>query len=166
MTGELPGTRTNLGLLVAGALATFFVGLAVAYGVPLADPALSTVTQHSAAYSPSALRGKTVYDREGCAFCHTQDVRPVSNDLGLGTVTEADRLARDDPPPNGLARIGPDLSCAGDRFESADTIARHVADPRAARPRSTMPRFDYLSEGQLRDLGEYLRGLQCGGKSG
>src|SRR5687768_492802 len=78
-------------------LSVFIIGIAVAYVLPVLDPKLNTFSGDSVPYSQATLRGKEVYDSEGCWYCHTQQVRAVSNDLGLGKVTTAARIVRDRP---------------------------------------------------------------------
>lgn len=163
MNDESPGT--NLALLAAGTLATFFVAFLAVYALPLADPAISTPTEQTVEYTEEALRGKSVYDREGCWFCHTQQVRPVPSDVGLGPMTAADRYARDPRATIGLARIGPDLACVGDRLDDAEELSAHLADPRESRPRSVMPNYDYLDSEEMSALTSYLTALVCGGDS-
>lgn len=156
----------NLRLLAGGVLAVFIGAFGVAYAAPAADKALARETEYSVNYpeKTNVLAGKFVYDSEGCWYCHTQSVRPVPADLGLGKVTTPDRAVHDVPTVFGLARVGPDLACVGDRFKSADAIAEHLIQPRKARPTSIMPGYGYLSGRELDALVEYLKHLGCGGK--
>lgn len=163
MNGETSGT--NLALLAAGALATFFTAFLAVYALPLADSTISTPTEQTVEYTEEALSGKSVYDNEGCWFCHTQQVRPVPSDVGLGPATAADRYARDPRATIGLARIGPDLTCTGDRLGDADDLAAHLAAPRETRPRSVMPNYDHLDAEEMSALVSYLTALVCGGDS-
>ena len=57
-------------------------------------------------------RGRAVYLNHGCGYCHTQLVRPVLADVGLGPATEtfSDPL---DASTFGVQRIGPDLAPCG-----------------------------------------------------
>lgn len=153
----------DLRVLAAGASAVFLAALAVAYVAPISDRAIARSSDYSVEYREGTrvLAGKAIYDSEGCWYCHTQSVRPVPADLGLGKVTTSDRVARDVPTVLGLSRIGPDLACAGDRFDNAQQIAEHLKDPRKTRSGSLMPRYGFLSDGELGALGEYLMALQC-----
>lgn len=154
---------TNPRVMIAGVLAAFFVGFIVTFALPMTDPALSRVTEYTVPYSKEILRGKTTYDMEGCVFCHTQQVRPVKADVGLGLASEADRYAHDERSVIGMARIGPDLACVGDRFEGAAALSAYLQNPRLSRPYSTMPSLRYLSAEELDDLSAYLAGLTCSG---
>jgi cytochrome c oxidase cbb3-type subunit I/II len=101
--------------------------------------------------------GRDIYLREGCAFCHTQSVRPIVTDLGLGPVSVAGDYAHEEPVMLGVARMGPDLMHVGSR--GLYTVEQ-LKDPRAARPWSTMPSYDYLSAADLAALVAYVNGLK------
>ena len=61
--------------------------------------------------SESARRGRVVYSREGCAYCHTQQVRYLHADMSrFGAPTLAWEGHLDYPHLWGTRRIGPDLS--------------------------------------------------------
>ena len=150
-------------LVLAGALAAFLVGFIVTFALPMTDPALSQVTEHSVPYTADTLKGKAVYDREGCVFCHTQQIRPVRADVGLGVASEPDRFSNDERSVIGMTRIGPDLACIGDRFNDTGALTSYLQNPQGDRPYSTMPSLRYLSEQELEDLSAYLVGLSCAG---
>jgi len=65
-----------------------------------------------------AQEGKEIYSTLGCSFCHTQMVRPVVADVGLGAVT-----LQDTNQVLGLRRFGPDLSDVGSRMTSTQIEA-------------------------------------------
>lgn len=144
-------------------LSVFLIGVAVAYALPILDKNVTGFSASSAPYSEKTLDGKGVYDSEGCWYCHTQQVRAVSSDLGLGIVTAADRVVRDRPNELGIQRIGPDLACYGDRETDVEKVVAHLQDPRATSRLSNMPSYSYLSETQLENLSLYLVGLACEG---
>lgn len=154
----------NLRIVAAGATAVLFAALAVGYAAPMIDGALARETDYSVAYPEGtrALDGKFVYDEEGCWYCHTQAVRPVPADLGLGTITTPDRVVHDVPSVLGLSRIGPDLACVGDRIDSASDLGQHLRNPREVRSNSVMPRYSFLSDSRIDALVEYLTLLKCG----
>jgi cbb3-type cytochrome oxidase cytochrome c subunit len=155
--------RIDLGILSlsAGAFAAFVAMMAVGYGAPLADGALGRTSDYTVSYSDEARRGKAIYDSEGCWYCHTQNVRAVPGDVGLGRVTTPDRVARDKPSVIGMSRIGPDLACVGDRITEETPIADLVRNARAENPDSIMPSYRYLTDAQLADLVAYLSALRC-----
>lgn len=156
----------NSRIAVAGVAIVFIAALAVGYAAPIADAAIARQTDYTLTYSSQtpAPAGRSIYVTEGCWYCHTQSVRAVPADLELGTVTTADRVARDSPTVFGLSRIGPDLACVGGRFTEADQIIDHLTNPRRLRTASVMPKYDYLSDRQLAALATYLLQLTCEAK--
>jgi cbb3-type cytochrome c oxidase subunit II len=102
-----------------------------------------------------------VFIAEGCVACHTQSVRPIVTDVGLGAVSQPGDYARETPVQVGWVRLGPDLMHAGSRdlTSGASFVTDHLADPRRLRPWSIMPSYDYLSDRDLNALGAYIAGL-------
>jgi cytochrome c oxidase cbb3-type subunit I/II len=89
-------------------------------------------------------RGRAVYVREGCWYCHSQYVRPVAGEeFRWGPVSEAGEYAYDQPHLLGTRRIGPDLTRVGLKY-SDDWHYAHTWDPRLTVPESIMPRFTWL----------------------
>lgn len=111
-------------------------------------------------------RGRQVYLAEGCQHCHSQYVRPVAQDaLWWGPRRELDR--REHPPTPGNRRIGPDLANVGVR-RAALWQERHLRDPRALSPASSMPSYAHLfATGERRgsDLVAYLGSLGAGAEA-
>src|SRR3990172_2228128 len=97
-----------------------------------------------------ALRiGRKVYTGEGCWHCHSQFVRPVSNESRRWgpvsqTVEYQNELQR--PVMFGTRRVGPDLSREGGR-RGNDWHAVHFFDPLSVSPDSPMPRYNWLFDG-------------------
>jgi hypothetical protein len=95
----------------------------------------------------AALRlGRQVYVGEGCWHCHSQFVRPVSNDSKrFGAVSETweyqNELQR--PVMFGTRRVGPDLSREGGR-RGSDWHAVHFFKPKMISPDSPMPEYPWL----------------------
>lgn len=110
-----------------------------------------------------AVAGREIYLREGCWYCHTQLVRPVLADVGLGPATETytDSLKN---ASFGIRRLGPDLSRVGGRPAYGDeegtvTAARmrdFLAHPAEAAPGALHPSYAYLSDRDLDSLTAYL----------
>jgi cytochrome c oxidase cbb3-type subunit I/II len=97
-------------------------------------------------YTALEQRGRGVYIREGCWYCHSQYVRPVAGeDFRWGPVSEAGEYAHDQPHLLGTRRIGPDLTRVGLKY-SDDWHYAHTWDPRITVPESIMPRFKWLFE--------------------
>ena len=101
-------------------------------------------------YTALEQRGRAVYIREGCWYCHSQYVRPVAGETRRwGPITQAGEYAYDQPHLFSTRRIGPDLSRVGLKFSDAWHLA-HFWDPRMLSPDSIMPRFTALFDGPHR----------------
>ena len=95
-------------------------------------------------YTNAEARGRRVYIREGCWYCHSQYVRPVTKeDLRWGPVSEAGEYAYDLPHLLSTRRIGPDLTRVGLKYADDWHYAHHW-DPRLVAPDSIMPSFKWL----------------------
>ena len=65
-------------------------------------------------YTPLERRGRQVYIREGCWYCHSQYVRPVTGETRRwGPVSQTGEYAYDLPHLFSTRRIGPDLTRVG-----------------------------------------------------
>ncbi|MCA9148651.1 MAG: cbb3-type cytochrome c oxidase subunit II [Planctomycetales bacterium] len=97
-----------------------------------------------------ALRlGRQIYVGEGCWHCHSQFVRPVSNESRrYGPVSETweyqNELQR--PVMFGTRRVGPDLSREGGRHGN-DWHAVHFFRPKTVVSDSPMPEYPWLFDG-------------------
>lgn len=98
-------------------------------------------------YTSLQLHGRRVYTREGCWYCHSQYVRPVTGETRRwGPITQAGEYAYDLPHLFSTRRIGPDLSRVGLKYSDAWHLA-HFWNARWLSPDSIMPRFTSLFEG-------------------
>jgi cytochrome c oxidase cbb3-type subunit I/II len=89
-------------------------------------------------YTPLQQRGRGVYLREGCWYCHSQYVRPVTGETRRwGPVSEAGEYTFDVPHLFGTRRIGPDLTRVGLKYGDEWHYA-HFWDPRTLTPDSIM----------------------------
>ncbi|MBI4602730.1 MAG: cbb3-type cytochrome c oxidase subunit II [Planctomycetes bacterium] len=97
----------------------------------------------------AALReGRDVYIAEGCWHCHSQYVRPVSNeDARWGRISAPAEYHNELQLPQlfGTRRVGPDLTRQA-RVHSNDWHAAHFYNPRSVSPTSVMPPFPWLFE--------------------
>ena len=108
---------------------------------------LKWVEHRASDYTPLEQRGRAVYTREGCWYCHSQYVRPVTGETRRwGPITQAGEYAFDMPHMFSTRRIGPDLSRVGLKYSDAWHLA-HFWDPRMLSPDSIMPRFTALFDG-------------------
>lgn len=94
-----------------------------------------------------ALRlGRQLYIGEGCWHCHSQFVRPVSNESkrwGQVAKTEEYQNELQRPVMFGTRRIGPDLSREGGR-RSNDWHVVHFYRPKTTSPDSPMPAYPWF----------------------
>lgn len=97
-----------------------------------------------------ALRlGREIYVGEGCWHCHSQFVRPVSNESerwGPVSRTEEYQNELQRPVMFGTRRVGPDLSREGGR-RSNDWQAVHLFQPTMLSEGSPMPNYPWLFDG-------------------
>ncbi|MDX2036796.1 MAG: cbb3-type cytochrome c oxidase subunit II [Isosphaeraceae bacterium] len=97
-----------------------------------------------------ALRiGRKVYVGEGCWHCHSQFVRPVSNEeLRWGPVSKTEEYQNELQRPVlfGTRRVGPDLIREGGR-RSNDWHAVHFFQPTLVSDKSPMPEYPWLFDG-------------------
>lgn len=94
-----------------------------------------------------ALRlGRDTYIAEACWHCHSQFVRPVSNeDLRFGPVSSPEEYQNLMNLPHlfGTRRVGPDLIRLAGRY-SNDWHAAHLYNPRNVAPYSVMPSYPWF----------------------
>jgi cbb3-type cytochrome c oxidase subunit II len=135
------GLHTDHRAIVAAAAIVFFVLTLVMAVLPALReqplPAAAAATPRGS----EAERGRRVYMREGCGFCHTQFVRDLPMDRPFGRPSRAGDYALEDPPMLGTQRTGPDLTDVGSRQSSETWHLIHLYDPRAVVPQSVMPAY-------------------------
>ena len=139
--------------LVAG-VAFFFLALITQGILPFIEPSARTshvtavvrtdfgqlkwMVSEATDYTPIQQFGRAVYLREGCWYCHSQYVRPVTGETRRwGPVTEAGEYAYDVPHLFGTRRIGPDLMRVGLKYSDEWHLA-HFWNPRQLLPDSIM----------------------------
>jgi cytochrome c oxidase cbb3-type subunit I/II len=102
---------------------------------------LKWMVSDSTDYTPAQRLGRQVYLREGCWYCHSQFVRPVTGETRRwGPVSEAGEYAFDVPHLFGTRRIGPDLTRVGLKYSDEWHLA-HFWDPRQLSPDSVMSSY-------------------------
>ncbi len=100
-------------------------------------------------YSPLELAGRDVYVREGCYLCHSQQIRPLRDEVErYGHYSLAAESMYDHPFQWGSKRTGPDLARVGGKY-SDEWHRQHLADPRALVPESVMPPYAFLQSRAL-----------------
>jgi cytochrome c oxidase cbb3-type subunit 2 len=135
------GLHTDHRAIVAAAIIVFCVLTLVMAVLPgLREQALSAPAGATPREGESE-RGRRVYMREGCGFCHTQFVRDLPMDRPYGRPSLASDYVLEDPPMLGTQRTGPDLAAVGSRQPSETWHLIHLYDPRAVVPQSVMPAY-------------------------
>src|SRR5262245_43776133 len=113
---------------VVAALVFFFIGGLLTWVVPpLVDTSWSNPFEHDdpskgptgkvRPYTEQELKGRAIYVREGCWYCHTQQTRTLLSDTkrsgwkGVDSpISTPDEFVYDSPHMFGTKRTGPDLS--------------------------------------------------------
>jgi cbb3-type cytochrome oxidase cytochrome c subunit len=142
------------------ALVATVCGFAATVLLPAADPAVRAARAATAA--PQVSAGRWVYAREGCAACHTQQVRVVEGRFGMvrepqdiGQASTPAQYVGQNPALPGDLRLGPDLSHVASRIRSAEEFRQLLRSGRGG-----MPPYPYLSDRDLDALVAYLLTLR------
>jgi cytochrome c oxidase cbb3-type subunit 2 len=142
---------TRIFVLLMGALATVSFALTVLVILPstLLYESKKSAPADLKPYSETALRGREIYMKNGCVYCHTQQVRDpaITTDVekGLGgRPSYPGDYYYDKPHLLGTMRTGPDLFNIGTRLPDREWHLLHLYQPRALVPWSIMPSFPFL----------------------
>jgi cytochrome c oxidase cbb3-type subunit II len=135
-------------------------------GQVLEEQTRSMSPEHPLNLTASERRGREIYSYEGCAYCHTQQVRYVESDMTrFGAPTLAWETRFDYPHLWGTRRIGPDLARESGSHPE-DWQFTHLFAPRSVVADSVMPAYSAMFEGSpdrpkqdARDLVAYLESL-------
>jgi cbb3-type cytochrome c oxidase subunit I len=130
-----------------GFFAFSFLVLAILPGQELDDEIKEAAPVTMAALTPSEERGRVIYGREGCAYCHTQQIRYLAADVRrFGAPTETWETKYDYPQLWGTRRIGPDLAREFN-VHPRDWQLTHLYNPRLVVRDSVMPPYPWLFAG-------------------
>lgn len=116
-------------------------------------------------YTPLELAGQNIYIREGCYACHSQQIRPLRDEVArYGHYSLAAESMYDHPFQWGSKRTGPDLARVGGKY-SDDWHVAHMINPRDVVPESIMPTYGFLAKNgaKLHDLKNHLKALRAVG---
>lgn len=95
-------------------------------------------------YTPLELAGQNIYIRENCSSCHSQQIRPLRDEVErYGHYSLAAESMYDHPFLWGSKRTGPDLARVGGKFSDEWHVA-HMKNPRDVVPESIMPSYAFL----------------------
>ncbi len=163
---------------VIAALFLFFVGGTLTTAVaPLVDKSWTKPFENNdpakgptgklRPYTPQELKGRQIYTREGCWYCHTQQTRTLLADTkrsgwrGVDApISTPDEFVYDSPHLFGTKRTGPDLSRVGGKYDEQWHKA-HFRNPRDLVPGSIMPPFPWIAnnETEFQALVAYMQTL-------
>jgi len=119
-------------------------------GLPVMGQNDPSDTTYPRPLSGSAQRGKIVYERMGCLYCHSQQVRRegFGSDFERGWGSRQS-VARDyilhERVMLGTMRTGPDLANVGPRYPAL-WQHQHLYNPQITSPGSIMPPYPFLYE--------------------
>lgn len=109
-------------------------------------------------YTPLELAGQNVYIRENCSVCHSQQIRPLRDEVErYGHYSLAAESMYDHPFLWGSKRTGPDLARVGGKYSDEWHVA-HLKNPRDVVPESIMPSYSFLMNNSV-DLTKFKRHL-------
>ncbi len=94
--------------------------------------------------TPLELAGQQIYIRENCSSCHSQQIRPLRDEVErYGHYSLAAESMYDHPFLWGSKRIGPDLARVGGKY-SDEWHTAHMIRPRDVVPESIMPSYSFM----------------------
>ncbi len=97
-------------------------------------------------YTPLELVGQQIYIRENCSSCHSQQIRPLRDEVErFGHYSLAAESMYDHPFLWGSKRTGPDLARVGGKY-SDEWHTEHLRNPRSFVPESIMPSYGFMLE--------------------
>jgi cytochrome c oxidase cbb3-type subunit I/II len=146
-----PGRFSYAHVVIFGAgvgfFALSFLVLAILPGKELEDEIERVAPVTMPTLTAAEQRGRVVYGREGCAYCHTQQIRFLADDVRrFGAPTEPWETKYEYPQLWGTRRIGPDLSREFN-VRSRDWQLTHLYNPRLVVRDSVMPPYSWLFNG-------------------
>ncbi len=155
-------TDSNAIMFVVAALLMFAIGgLLTTVAPPLIDKTWGKPFENTdpskgpvgklRPYTDLELKGRAIYVREGCWYCHTQQTRTLLADTkrsgwkGVDSpVSTPDEFVYDQPHMFGTKRTGPDLSRVGGKY-NRQWHRTHFRNPRDLVQGSVMPPFPWIA---------------------
>jgi cytochrome c oxidase cbb3-type subunit 2 len=116
-------------------------------------------------YTPLELAGQNIYIRENCSSCHSQQIRPLRDEVErYGHYSLAAESMYDHPFIWGSKRTGPDLARVGGKYSDEWHVA-HMKNPRDVVPESIMPGYKFMAnrEVDLKMIGKQMGALKMVG---
>ncbi|MBI1275021.1 cytochrome-c oxidase, cbb3-type subunit II [bacterium] len=115
--------------------------------------------------TPLELAGQNIYIREGCANCHSQQIRPLRDEVErYGPYSLAAESMYDHPFLWGSKRTGPDLARVGGKY-SDEWHTMHLKRPKDVVPESIMPPYAFLlhNGAAIDDIDKHMKTLRTVG---
>ncbi|NBO17675.1 MAG: cytochrome-c oxidase, cbb3-type subunit II [Proteobacteria bacterium] len=115
--------------------------------------------------TPLELVGQNIYIRENCSSCHSQQIRPLRDEVErYGHYSLAAESMYDHPFLWGSKRTGPDLARVGGKY-SDEWHTEHLKNPRGVVPESIMPSYSFMlgNAADLHNIRDQLRTLRIVG---
>lgn len=156
--------RNSIILLIAIALVVSIGGLVEIVPLFRIETTIEKV-QGMRPYTPLELMGQNIYVREGCYLCHSQQIRPLRDEVErYGHYSLAAESMFDHPFQWGSERTGPDLARVGGKYSDEWHVA-HLTNPRSVVPESIMPTYAFLRERpvDLHNIADHLKALRLTG---
>ncbi len=116
-------------------------------------------------YTPLELAGQDIYIREGCYNCHSQQIRPLRDEVErYGHYSLAAESMYDHPFQWGSKRTGPDLARVGGKY-SDEWHVQHMIRPQDVVPESIMPGYAHLKRklAKLENIDDHMVALRMTG---
>ena len=142
----LVGERQGVGVIMTGSFGLLVLSLLLSVFLPSAPQPGNGIRSSNHSYSSQAQEGRDIYLSQGCGTCHTQLIRNVVPDVGLGPVSLPDTNQ-----VIGYRRIGPDLAAIGGRVADTAALIALLAGE------GNHPAATGLTEADLINLLAYLR---------
>jgi cytochrome c oxidase cbb3-type subunit 2 len=96
--------------------------------------------------TPLELTGEQIYIRENCSSCHSQQIRPLRDEVErYGHYSLAAESMYEHPFLWGSKRTGPDLARVGGKY-SDEWHKAHLTRPRDVVPESIMPSYSFMAQ--------------------
>ncbi len=114
-------------------------------------------------YTPLELAGQEIYIRENCSSCHSQQIRPLRDEVErYGHYSLAAESMYDYPFLWGSKRTGPDLARVGGKYSDEWHVA-HLNNPRDVVPESIMPAYAFMANkgADLVNIGKHMQALKA-----
>jgi cytochrome c oxidase cbb3-type subunit 2 len=154
--------ETNIGLMAVLTMLAISVGGLVEIAPLFFNSKTIEKVDGVRPYTPLELRGRDIYQREGCYLCHSQMIRPFRDEkLRYGHYSLAAESQYDHPFQWGSKRTGPDLARVGGKY-SNEWHVQHLTAPRSMVPESVMPNYPWLLSTQLdiSDIEDRMKALR------